>query len=199
MTRRWWLALAAVLPLLALGAGLLWFLRQAGQDPAEPERHTDGIAVLTGGADRVDTGIRLLRDGRADWLLVSGAHRQANLADLLHGQAAGPLAARITLGRAAATTHGNAAEIAAWAGAHHLRSIRVVTAGYHMPRALLELRRVLPAGTVLVPHPVQPASLRGSEAAGRSRTWTLLLGEYLKYLGAWLRLSQLLAPPQEAR
>jgi len=60
----------------------------------------------------------------------------------------------------------------------------VVTAGYHMPRALLELRRTLP-DAVLLPHPVATAPLR---AAAGSRAWRLLAGEYLKLVGAWLGL-----------
>ncbi len=192
--RRSLLALAA-LALAAPALGCIGFLLVAAREPAEPDRHTDGIAVLTGGAERVDTGIRLLRDGQAQWLLISGAHPQAHLSDLLRGQEAAALAPRVTLGRAAATTHGNAAEIASWARAHQIGSLRVVTAGYHMPRALLELRRALP-GTAFLAHPVQPASLR---EGGWWRAWRLLLGEYLKLLGAYAGVTRLLPPPQEGR
>jgi uncharacterized SAM-binding protein YcdF (DUF218 family) len=64
-----------------------------------------------------------------------------------------------------------------------------VTAGYHMPRAVLELRRALP-DVVLVPHPVVPARLRDREAGGRLRTWSLLAGEYLKLLAAGIGLAR---------
>jgi uncharacterized SAM-binding protein YcdF (DUF218 family) len=181
-------ALLAAVPALPL-AGFLWFLRAAAAPPADPERRADGIAVLTGGADRVETGLRLLLADDAARLIVSGAHRDATLADLARGaglapEAAERVAGRVTLGRAAATTRGNAAEIAAWArAAGGVASVRVVTAGYHMPRALLELRRALPEAELL-PHPVVPARLRGG--AGGQRAWRLLAGEYLKLIGAWL-------------
>ena len=186
-------ALLAAAPLLPL-AGFLWFLRVAAAPPADPGRRTDGIAVLTGGADRVETGLRLLLADGAARLIVSGAHRDATLADLVRGAGLPPEAAeavsdRATLGRAAATTRGNAAEIAAWARREGIGSIRVVTAGYHMPRALLELRRALPAEVALLPHPVVPASLRDGRA-GPQRAWRLLLGEYAKLVGAWLGLSR---------
>jgi len=195
------LMLLGGLSLLGPLGGFLWFLDAAAAVPDQPLRRTDGIVVLTGGGERVRSGLALLVAGEADRLLVSGAHPDVTLADLasISGLPLAALEGRVTLGRQARTTRGNAAETAAWARAERLGSIRLVTAGYHMPRARLELRRMLPPGTALVQHPVQPASLRGSEAAGRSRTWTLLLGEYLKFLGARLRLSQLLAPPQEAR
>jgi uncharacterized SAM-binding protein YcdF (DUF218 family) len=183
--RRWRLVLLLLpaLPLLLLALGFVRFLALAGAGPAEPERPTDGIAVLTGGAERVETGLRLLREGRARVLLVSGVHPDVTLADLAHLAAMAPadLAGRVALGHAATSTRGNAAEIAAWARAERLGSIRVVTAGYHMPRALLELRRALPEVAVLA-HPMLPATLRDAGAAGRLRTWSLLLREYLKYL-----------------
>jgi uncharacterized SAM-binding protein YcdF (DUF218 family) len=192
------LALAAGLLVLLL-AGFGWFLKAAAAPPAEPLRHTEGIAVLTGGAERVETGLRLLLQGRAERLLVSGVHRGTTLSDLARAAGLGPeaLAGRVTLGREAGTTRGNAAEIAAWARAEGLRSIRVVTAGYHMPRALLELHRALPEAELLA-HPVVPARLRDPGAAGRLRTWSLLAGEYLKLIGAWAGLTRLRDAPMNA-
>ncbi|TDH62419.1 YdcF family protein [Dankookia rubra] len=198
--RRLALLLLPVLPGLLLVLGFVHFLALAAAGPAEPERPTDGIAVLTGGAERVETGLRLLREGRARVLLVSGVHRDVTLADLAHRAALGPgdLAGRVALGHEATTTRGNAAEIAAWARAEHLRSIRVVTAGYHMPRALLELRRALPE-VALLPHPMLPATLRDAGAAGRLRTWSLLLREYLKYLAVRAGLSGPAPGPLDTR
>jgi uncharacterized SAM-binding protein YcdF (DUF218 family) len=198
--RRLALLLLPVLPVLLLAAGFAHFLALAAAGPAEPERPADGIAVLTGGAERVETGLRLLREGRARVLLVSGVHRDVTLADLAHRAAMGPgdLAGRVTLGHEATSTRGNAAEIASWARAEHLDSIRVVTAGYHMPRALLELRRALPE-VALLPHPMLPATLRDAGAAGRLRTWSLLLREYLKYLAVRAGLSGPAAMPLDTR
>lgn len=195
------LALLAVLSFAALAGGFVWFLGRAGAEPDGVMRRTDGIAVLTGGAKRVDTALRLLLDGHADRLLVSGAHRDATLSDIARGTGLDPaqMEDRVTVGRAAATTRGNAAEIAAWAHASGgMRSIRIVTAGYHMPRAMLELRRVLPE-VELVPHPVQPDALRGVSAAARLRTWTLLVGEYAKYLAAGMGLSRLATARETTR
>lgn len=200
MTRalRWLLPPATVLA--ALLGGFLWFLGAVAAAPGAPERRTDAIIVLTGGAERVRTGLDLLDAGQAPRLLVSGAAPRLTLAEFAraHGRGAAALAGRVTLGRAAATTVGNAAETAAWLRAQGLgeaASLRVVTAGYHMPRALLELRRALPDATLL-PHPVGPSGLREG-AVPRSRIAGLLLGEYLKYGIALTGLSAL-APAREA-
>ncbi len=196
---RWRQRLLVAVPALALAglvAGFGWFLVLAGRGPADPTGHTDGIAVLTGGAERVETGLRLLREGRAERLLVSGVHPQVTLADVarLAALEPEPLAGRVALGPRATTTRGNAVEIADWARAGRLHSLRVVTAGYHMPRALLELRRTLPEVS-LVPHPVVPARLRDPAAGGQPRTWSLLAGEYLKFLAAWAGVPWLLGLP----
>jgi uncharacterized SAM-binding protein YcdF (DUF218 family) len=190
-------ALLLLLP-LALVIGFALFLRTA-LDPAAPAAgETDGILVLTGGSERVATGLRLLADGQARRLLISGAHPEAGFAEI--AAAAGidpaPIAGRAAVGHAAASTRGNAAEAAAWTRAEEIRSLRVVTAGYHMPRAMLELRRALPA-LRLVPHPVPSAALRAPGALWRPQIWALLLGEYARYLGAWAGLSGAFVPRRE--
>ncbi len=180
------------LALVALGLGFLGFLRVAAAAPEQPDRQADGIAVLTGGAERVATGLRLLREGQGQWMLISGVHRDTMLEDLASGMPLGALARQVELGRLATTTRGNAREVAEWAQAGQLHSIRVVTAGYHMPRAMLELRRALP-GVELLPWPVVPARLRQAGALGELRTWSLLLGEYAKLLLAWGGLTALIS------
>ena len=180
-----WRALAALglAGALALAAGFAWFAAGALR-PGAPPPHADGIVALTGGADRIETGLRLLAGGQADLLLVSGVAHGAALREMARraGLDAEELAPRVTLGRSATSTLGNAGETAAWAREHGIRSLIVVTAGYHMPRALLELGRALP-GVALHPAPVQPP---GMHAPGM--VW-LLAEEYARLLGAACGLS----------
>ena len=182
---RLWIGLVLGLA-VALTGGFLWFLEATRAGVEAPRRRTDAIVVLTGGLDRVETALDLLEAGAAPRLLVSGAATGLTPAALarVHGRDLAALAGRLTIGHAAATTAGNAAETAAWiaaeaASGRPVRTLRVVTAGYHMPRAMLELRRALP-GVELVAHPVVPAILREGEVPF-SRTVTLLGGEYLKF------------------
>lgn len=182
MARRLWL-LPLALAVLWLG-GFAWFLR-AMQAGAGDTSATDAIVVLTGGTERVETGFRLLAEGLAPRLFISGVHPESRLVELARGAGMDParVQGRVELGHAAASTRGNAVEIAAWAKPREVTSIRLVTAGYHMPRARAELRRTLPEIRV-VPHPVTPVRLREDGALWRPRNWGLLLGEYMKYLGA---------------
>lgn len=184
--RRAGVALIGALALLWLG-GFAWFLRAALSDAPPPPR-ADGIVALTGGAGRVEAALRLLADGRAQYLLISGVGGAADFAALARLAGVDPqLGSRVTLGRTAASTHGNATETADWVGAKNIRSLIVVTAGYHMPRALAELAPALP-GVTLYPMPVLPPALReGSDSA----MLRLLAGEYTKWLAAEAGLSAL--------
>ena len=195
--RRWWVL--PILLVLALGGGFLWFLRIAEQPPAGFTR-ADGIVVLTGGAERVEAGLRLFAAGRAERLLISGIGGKAALSVLAHGSGVdvAALADRVTLGREAMSTHGNALETASWVHGNGIRTLVVVTSWFHMPRALVELHRVLP-GVVLLPEPVHvqygPGRGEPSFAAAARR----LVQEYSKYLVAMTGLTTYLPEREAAR
>jgi uncharacterized SAM-binding protein YcdF (DUF218 family) len=176
---------------LAWLAGFLWFVH-AVESPANTTARADGIVVLTGGADRIATGLRLLMEGRGRALLISGVGKGAELASLARavGVDPGPLSSRITLGREATSTIGNADETASWVAREKLHSLLVVTASYHMMRAMTELQRSLP-GVQLIPAPVLPPALRSG--GGSFATVRLLAHEYTKWLASELGLTRLSA------
>jgi uncharacterized SAM-binding protein YcdF (DUF218 family) len=169
-------------------AGFLWFVNDAMRPPPAPPV-ADGIVALTGGADRIATAITLLRADRARLLLISGVGPNTEAPALFRGTGIDPgtLSDRITLGHEATSTLGNADEAAQWARANHLHSLIVVTAGYHMKRALTELSRTLPE-VALYPMPVVPPALRG---AAQLSTLRLLADEYTKWLAAKVGLTRL--------
>jgi uncharacterized SAM-binding protein YcdF (DUF218 family) len=193
--RRWWLVPAILA--LVWGVGFLWFLRLAAQ-PAAPLGRADGIVVLTGGAERIEAGLRLLADGRAPTMLISGIGGKADLAALAHGSGVDTtaLAERVKLGREATSTHGNALETATWVRDNRIATLIVVTAWYHMPRALTELHRIVP-GVMLLPEPVRAPVKNGRPDPGVTGTTKLLIEEYTKYLVAVTGLTAYL-PMREA-
>ena len=149
---------------------------------------TDAIVVLTGGAGRVGAGLSLLERGLGKKLFVSGVYWGVDVQELLKvaRRAPGNLECCIALGYAADNTRGNARETAAWIRRENIKSIRIVTASYHMPRSLLEFRQVLPPDVRIVPHPVFPNGFPTGRWWRDARALRLAVSEYHKYLLARL-------------
>jgi uncharacterized SAM-binding protein YcdF (DUF218 family) len=182
-----WVAGIAALAVVAWSLGFLWFVQVAvHRTGPPPPAHADGVVALTGGAGRVELALRLLAAGQADKLLLSGIGGGTELATLgrMAGVDTAKLAPRVTVGRYANSTLGNAVETAAWAAQNDIGSLIVVTAAFHMPRALAELHRALP-DVALFPLPVPP----GKEGAERGPGLRLEMGEFAKYLVAVSGLS----------
>lgn len=173
--------------------GLLWFLSQIPGGDAPSRERADAIVVLTGGGKRVEHGLELLRQDKGQWLFISGVHPEARAGEIFSAIEPGMERAyrkfkhRIVLGKEARDTRGNAAETAAWARRRGVRTLRLVTAGYHMPRSLLELRRAMP-GAVIIPDPVFPHAFSGRDWRRDMQALRLIAGEYHKFLAAWLKI-----------
>ena len=166
-------------------AGLIWF---ATPPPTEDRPAiTDAIVVLTGGSLRLQSGIELLLEGKGRELFVSGVNQEVELNQLLRVSGNPPdwVSCCIALGHEADNTLGNARETAQWMRRNGFRSLRLVTAWYHMPRSLLEFDRAMPEIEIIA-HPVFPDQIKQHWWAARA-TAILLVSEYGKYLGALIR------------
>ncbi|MCS0495232.1 YdcF family protein [Ancylobacter mangrovi] len=176
-----------VAALVSVLAGFALFVASLQGREAQPTRSADGIVVLTGGAERIPDATILLAQHRGQRLLITGVHPSTTLTEI--GRAAqvpdDVLKCCVELGRSALNTRGNAIETAQWARERGFHSLLVVTSSWHMPRALVELRRAMP-DIELVPFPVvaredEEKGLRSTLASAR-----LLFGEYVKFVGTWL-------------
>jgi len=182
---RWLRRGACVMAMVCISwfGGLLWFSTQVPSSGAAPETRTDAIVVLTGGTGRLDMGLRLLEQKLAKHLFVSGVARGVDVAALLRVAQHAPkeLECCISIGYRADDTAGNAEETASWVNEKGFKSIRLVTASYHMPRSLIEFRRAMPTIRI-IPHPVYPPQFK------RRRWWlwpgtaALLASEFNKYM-----------------
>ncbi len=150
----------------------------------------DAIVVLTGGQARVNEGLRLLEEGRATRLLISGVHPGTTRRQLAAVTASAmPLKkSSVDLDRVALNTAGNAAETASWMRKHSFSSLLLVTSAYHIPRASVELAGVLPE-VAIVPYPVFSKDLRLERWYREPATMRLLMREYVKYILARLRIT----------
>ena len=189
---RWFVAICALAALLWL-AGLAWFGFTMPQTQADGRTKTDAIVVLTGGSGRLAEGIRLLAAGAAPILFVSGVDPRVGKRAVLRGAGGAPedVQDRIVLGFRAEHTQGNADETALWVRAQKLKSLRLVTANYHMRRSLLELRSALP-GSRIIAHPVFPPAVSRGQWWRSVRGVAIVSAEFYKFSAALIRVS--LAP-----
>jgi uncharacterized SAM-binding protein YcdF (DUF218 family) len=170
-------------------AGLVWFGFAMPSAPADAAAKTDAIVVLTGGEKRLEAGVELLVRGLAPRLYVTGVNRKVEKAELLK-QAGNPpaeIAAKIELGYRAANTRGNAEETATWFNSQGLKSLRLVTANYHMRRSRLYFDRNLPRAAIH-DHPVVPEGMSAADWWASGAGISTVAREYVKYLAALVRL-----------
>lgn len=177
---------ALILAMLwAIGFGI-FVLHSLSQAPQEPERKTDAVIVLTGGKNRIETGLQLFADGMAPQLFITGVHTDTSRREILgrwRGKDALP-ACCITLGYEARSTVQNAQETRDWLEDTDFHSIRIVTGNYHMNRAWLELSHALPDIEIYT-HPVAQDDLK----VNRELLRNLLISEYHKSLYRWFILA----------
>jgi uncharacterized SAM-binding protein YcdF (DUF218 family) len=178
--------LTLVLLLVLVWAAGLWAFaaRVADSTPAPDPPRADGVVALTGASTvRIEAATELLEQGLGQRLLISGVNREATRAQVRETTTSAGRAfdCCVDLGFEAENTLGNAHETAGWARYHHYRSLIVVTADYHMPRAMLELHAAMPR-VVLYPYPVATGVLDARRwwATPDSARRTAL--EYCKYL-----------------
>ena len=154
-----------------------------------PEGTADGIAVLTGGVARIDEAMKLLAQGKAKRLLITGVNRTTSTEELKKLASEGDqlFTCCVDIDKEARNTIDNATETSQWVARNRYHSIIVVTSNYHMPRALAELARVMP-GVTLTPYAVVDNNVHLDRWWTYPGTTKLLISEYLKYLPALARL-----------
>jgi uncharacterized SAM-binding protein YcdF (DUF218 family) len=180
--------------------GLLAFTARVDKStPADEPEPAQAIVALTGNATmRITTGVKLLELNKGKRLLVSGVNPEVRPAELQAVSKAtrGVYDCCIDLGFKAVDTKGNASETAGWARAHRYDHLIVVTADYHMPRAILELKGAMP-GVELTPYPIRTPELDAAHWWRTGLGARRMMVEYCKYLAVMAREAFLRLGPSE--
>lgn len=185
------LSVMAFFACMCWSVGLLWFVHLIPDHVDDGSSLTDGIVALTGGSNRLATAVTLLKEGKAQKLLITGVGEGTTLQALgllenIPAEDISNYEEKITLGYIAKDTRQNAEETAIWTSLEGVRSIRIVTANYHIPRSMLEFTYTMPK-VALIPHPVFPAHVKVKEWWLFPGSTRLILSEYHKYVGSYIQ------------
>lgn len=187
MKRFFYIVLFLILTFLSVGF-VSYFSALARYDQVEITS-VDAAIVLTGGPDRLTDAARLLSTGVTKHLLISGVGGRADLDDLIRvAPSLAPYSSCcVDLGHQAQNTRGNAEEAALWARDKNYKSLAIVTAGFHLPRAMLEVRALLPDRTLYPYRAGLP--IREQLFYGRFSTLYAIALEPIKYMAALVRIN----------
>ncbi len=161
--------------------GFAWHVNHLS--PPSPIPKAQGIAVFTGGSDRMREGLKLLSQGYGEVLLISGVNVRVKRGDIgfLQKHKNQVFRPNITLGHEAYDTTGNAEEAAQWAQELNISKIILVTSSYHMPRSLAEVHALLPHAKI-IPYPVVPPRWRRMPWWQSPNGPWYMMSEYNKFL-----------------
>ncbi len=193
--QRWAIRIGGSVMGIVLGAafiflgGFLIFASGIPREQVPPTRPADGIVALTGGASRILDAVDLLAAHHGRRLFISGVNPTTTIAELarLNPEFEKSFLCCVDLGRTALNTTGNAMEIAQWTRERKFQTLIVVTSAWHMPRALVELKREMP-DIELTPYPVVSDRMRDESWWSNAQTARLLMLEYMKYLASYIRV-----------
>jgi len=140
----------------------------SSRDPGPPARPADAIFVLTGGEGRIQEGYRAWSGGAARELYILGAGRRVPVARIVPEVTRIPAEAlsRIHVEGWSENTLENAFSAKSAVGEGKYSSVILVTSDYHVPRAVLAFRKVLPKDVALSAIRVRPEG-----GAGASWRW----------------------------
>jgi uncharacterized SAM-binding protein YcdF (DUF218 family) len=151
----------------------------------------DAIVVLTGGKGRVEEGVRLFRDSRAEFLFFVGVDPSVVKSDLYRPRPGDPPADKVVLEKSSRNTLENSIFGRDLLMRSGVRSILLITSRYHLKRASILFRNSLPAHITIIPYPVDTVNLKESWW-NHGGSFQLLFREFYKY--CLLRVFFMLAP-----
>ncbi len=159
-------------------AGFLVFADIINSYSAAKDEPTEAIIALA-------EAVRLLNQGKAEKLFISGVNKATDLKAIQKRQDLEINTDReIALGTEATNTVENAIETKEWLEKNHIKSIRLVTSNYHIPRSIIEFKVHNPALKIII-HPVY--SEKVDKKWWKSwHTFSLIFLEYNKFLYVYI-------------
>ena len=154
------------------------------------------IVILTGGANRIKDGLKIIQDFKNSKninykILVSGTGMGFTKSSLK--KKLGPnfnsqlIQCCIDLDGVSKNTLTNASETFKWTSKNDIKEFILITSNYHMPRAILEFKNVMP-NLKIYTYAITPKKHDIENWLSSYQTFGLVLTEYCKYIVASLRI-----------
>ena len=154
------------------------------------------IVILTGGTNRIKDGLKIIKDFRKTKknnykILVSGTGTGFTKNSLK--KKLGPnfspqlIQCCIDLDSVSKNTFTNASETFKWTKKNDIKELILITSNYHMPRAILEFKNVMP-NLKIYTYAITPDKHKIENWLSSYQTFGLVFTEYFKYIVASLRI-----------
>ena len=154
------------------------------------------IVILTGGANRIKDGLKIIQDFKNlkninYKILVSGTGMGFTKSSLK--KKLGPnfnsqlIQCCIDLDGVSKNTLTNASETFKWTNKNDIKEFILITSNYHMPRAILEFKNVMP-NLKIYTYAITPKKHDIENWLSSYQTFSLVFIEYCKYIVASLRI-----------
>lgn len=167
--------------------GFIIFQQYIRKQPVDYSQKTDAIVVLTGGKNRIHEAVQLYNENLADILFISGVGKHVNVRSLEQQHQIHFMrnTNNVWLGREATNTIENAIEVSEVIRRNNLKSIRLVTSYYHMPRSV-EVIKALTPDVKILEHPVYSPNV-SKRWWKRPKSFYLIASEYHKFLFVYIK------------
>jgi uncharacterized SAM-binding protein YcdF (DUF218 family) len=136
--------------------------------------------VLAGGRGRVEEGVKLYREHQSRYLFLIGVDPTVRKSDLFRERAGESMSEGVFLEKESRNTLENALYSREMLLNKEIGSIMLITSRYHMKRATLIFRNILPKDVAIYPHPVDSKNLK-EEWWNHGGSFRLLFTEFYKY------------------
>jgi len=154
------------------------------------------IVILTGGANRIKDGLKIIEDFKNSKnfnykILVSGTGMGFTKNSLK--KKLGPnfnsqlIQCCIDLDGVSKNTLTNASETLKWTRKNDIKEFILITSNYHMPRAILEFKNVMP-NLKIYTYAITPKKHDIENWLSSYQTFSLVFTEYCKFIIAGLRI-----------
>ena len=157
---------------------------------------SQNIVILTGGANRIKDGLKIIEDFKNlkninYKILVSGTGMGFTKSSLK--KKLGPnfnsqlIQCCIDLDSVSKNTLTNASETFKWTSKNDIKEFILITSNYHMPRAILEFKNVMP-NLKIYTYAITPKKHNIENWLSSYQTFSLVFTEYCKFVIAGIRI-----------